>query len=195
MKKRILTAAMIAASIFPGLARASEAAAEAAGEGRGSWSLFAFFAINFILFASVLIYFVGPPARKFFADRAATVRGALIRADSAFKSAQDLANQAAAKLASLDAELKALADEIENETRFQIAKMEEMSNAAQARIHRDTELSTNAMAEAARRRVRERLSESAATVARELIATNFERSDQGRLIDGFMDRLGAGASR
>ena len=28
--------------------------------------------------------------------------------------------------------------------------------------------------------------------ARELIAGNFERGDQGRLIDGFMDRLGAG---
>ncbi|MDO8431840.1 MAG: hypothetical protein Q7S58_05450 [Candidatus Binatus sp.] len=191
MKKWIVSGAIVAAAVFPALAFAAEEAAE----DRGSWSMFAFFAINFILFVSVLIYFVGPPARKFFADRAATVRGALSRAESAFKGAQDLANQAAAKLASLDSELKQLADEIQNETAFQVAKIEDVTRSGQERIHRDTELSTNALSEAAQRRVRERLSESAATLARDLIARNFERSDQSRLIDGFMDKLGEGATR
>jgi F0F1-type ATP synthase membrane subunit b/b' len=191
MKKWIVSAAIIAAAVFPQVAIAAEAAAE---EG-GSWSVFAFFAINFILFAAVLIYFAGPPARKFFADRAATIRGGLSRAESAFKDAQDLANKAAAKLAALDAELKQLADEMAKETEFQVARVEEIAKTAQARIRRDTELTTVALSEAAQRRVRERLSDSAATLARELIVRNFERADQGRLIDGFMDKLGEGATR
>jgi F-type H+-transporting ATPase subunit b len=181
MKKWIVSAAIIAAAVFPQIAIAAEAAAE---EG-GSWSVFAFFAINFILFAAVLIYFAGPP----------TIRGGLSRAESAFKDAQDLANKAAAKLAALDAELKQLADEMAKETEFQVARVEEIAKTAQARIRRDTELTTVALSEAAQRRVRERLSDSAATLARELIVRNFERTDQGRLIDGFMDKLGEGATR
>jgi hypothetical protein len=44
--------------------------------------------------------------------------------------------------------------------------------------------------------VRARLAESAAALARDLIGSNFQASDQGRLIDGFMDRIGgAGANR
>ncbi len=191
MKKWIVTAAIIAAAVFPEIARAAENAAE----DRGSWSVFAFFAINFTLFVSILVYFAGPPARKFFADRAATIRDGLSRAERAFNDAQDLANKAAAKLAALDAELKQLADEMANETEFQLARIEQIAKAAQDRIRRDTELTTVALSEAARRRVRERLSDSTATLARELITRNFERADQGRLIDGFMDRLGEGAPR
>jgi len=191
MKKWIVSAAIIAVAVFPQIALAAEEAAE---EG-GSWSVFAFFAINFVLFAAVLIYFAGPPARKFFADRATTIRGALSRAESAFKDAQDLANRAAAKIAALDAELKQLADEMTSETEFQVARIGEIAKAAQERIRRDTELTTRAISEAAQRRVRERLSDSAATLARELITRNFERADQGRLIDGFMDKLGEGATR
>ena len=191
MKKWIVSAAIIAAAVCPQIALAAEEAAE---EG-GSWSVFAFFAINFVLFVAVLIYFAGPPARKFFADRAATIHGALSRAESGFKDAQDLANRAAAKIAALDAELKQLADEMASETGFQVARIGEIAQAAQDRIRRDTELTTRAISEAAQRRVRERLSDSAATLARELIARNFERADQGRLIDGFMDKLGEGATR
>jgi F0F1-type ATP synthase membrane subunit b/b' len=191
MKKRIVTATTIAVALFPGLALAAEGAAK----DHGSWLLFLYFLINFTLFASILYYFLGTPAQKFFADRATTIRGALARADAAYKAAQDLANQAASKLASLDADLKLLADEIESETAFQVGKIGEITKATQERIHRDTELSTAALSEAAQRRVRERLSEAAATLAREVIARNFERADQGRLIDGFMDRLGEGAPR
>jgi len=191
MKKWIVSAAIIAAAVFPQIALAAEEAAE---EG-GSWSVFAFFAINFVLFAAAMIYFAGPPARKFFADRAATIRGALSRAEAAFKDAQELANRAAAKIAALDAELKQLADEMASETGFQVARIGEIAKAAQDRIRRDTELTTRAVSEAAQRRVRERLSDLAATLARELIARNFERADQGRLIDGFMDKLGEGATR
>jgi F0F1-type ATP synthase membrane subunit b/b' len=43
--------------------------------------------------------------------------------------------------------------------------------------------------------VRARLAESAAALARDLIGRDFQSSDQGRLIDGFMDQLGNGGAR
>jgi F0F1-type ATP synthase membrane subunit b/b' len=188
MKKWITSAAIFAAAFFPEAAFA----AEDAGAEHGSWLLLAFFAINFILFVGVLVYFAGPVARKFFADRAVTIRTALSRASSAFAEAQELANQAAARLAALGAELKKLADELEQETAFQVGKVAELAKSTADRIHRDTAMSRSALSEGERRRVRAQLAESATTLARDLIGRNFQPTDQGRLIDGFMDKLAPG---
>ncbi len=188
MKKWITSAAIFAAAFFPDGALA----AEDTGAEHGSWLLLAFFAINFILFVGVLVYFAGPPARKFFADRAATIRIGLSRAASAFAEAEELANKAAARMAALAAELKKVADELERETAFQVGKVAELAKSTAERIHRDTAMSSSALSEAARRRVRAQLAESAATLARDLIGRNFQPTDQGRLIDGFMDKLAPG---
>src|SRR5208282_839462 len=187
-KKWITSAAIFAAAFFPRAALA----AEGAGAEHGSWLLLTFFSINFILFVGVLVYFAGPAAGKFFADRAGTIRTALSRASSALAEAEDLANKAAARMAALSAELKKIADELEQETAFQVSKVADLAKSTAERIHRDTTTSSSALAEAARRRVRAQLAESAATLARDLIGRNFQPTDQGRLIDGFMDKLAAG---
>ncbi|MGA7618373.1 hypothetical protein [Candidatus Binatus sp.] len=188
MKKWITSAAIFAAAFFPDAAFA----AEDAGAEHGSWLLLGFFAINFIVFVWLLVYFAGPPARKFFADRAVTIRTGLSRAASAFAEAEDLANKAAARMATLAAELKKAADELERETAFQVGKVAELAKSTAERIHRDTGMTSSALSEAARRRVRSQLAESAATLARDLIGRNFQPTDQGRLIDGFMDKLAPG---
>src|SRR5271154_5548599 len=154
MKKWITSAAILAAAFFPQAAQA----AEEAGAERGSWLLLTFFAINFVLFVGVLVYFAG----------------------------------AAARMAALEAELKQLADAIENETAFQIGKVADLAKATADRIHRDAEMSSSALSEAAKRSVRAQLADSAATLARDLIGRDFQRNDQGRLIDGFTDKLGQG---
>jgi F0F1-type ATP synthase membrane subunit b/b' len=188
MKKWITSAAIFAAAFFP----VAAFAAEDAGAEHGSWLLLAFFAINFALFAWVLVHYAGPAARKFFADRAGTIRTALSRASSALAEAEDLANKAAARMAALSAELKKVGDELEQETAFQLAKVADLAKSAAERIRHATAMSSSALSEAARRRVRAQLAESAATMARDLIGRNFQPADQGRLIDGFMDKLGTG---
>jgi F0F1-type ATP synthase membrane subunit b/b' len=188
MKKWITSAAIFAAAFFPRAALA----AEDAGAGHGSWLLLTFFTINFVLFVWILVHFAGPAARKFFADRAVTIRTSLSRASSAFAEAETLANKAAARMTALAAELKKLADELDQETRFQVGKVAELARSTAERIHRDTELTSSALSEAAKRRVRAQLAESAASFASDLIARNFQPTDQGRLIDGFMDKLAPG---
>jgi F-type H+-transporting ATPase subunit b len=193
MKKWITSAAIFAAAFFVYAVAAN--AAEDAGAEHGSWLLLAFFVINFILFVGVLVYFAGPALRKFFADRAVTIRTALSRAKSALAEAEDLANKAAARMAALSAELKKLADELEQETAFQVGKVADLAKSTAERIRHDTEISRSALSEAAKRRVRAQLAESASNLAREMIGRNFQPADQGRLIDGFMDKLGSGGPR
>ncbi|HEY6298156.1 MAG TPA: hypothetical protein VIW95_00810 [Candidatus Binatus sp.] len=194
MKKWLTSAAILAAAFFA-YAVPYAHAAEGAGAEHGSWLLLTFFAINFILFVGVIAYFAVPPIRKFFADRAGTIRTALSRASSALAEAEDLANKAAARMAALSAELKKLADELEQETAFQVGKVADLAKSTAERIRRDTGMSSSALAEAAKRRVRAQLAESAATMASDLIGRNFQPADQGRLIDGFMDKLGDGDRR
>ena len=189
MKKLITSAAFLIAALSPRIAMA----ASEAPEERGSWLLLLFFAINFILFVFIIGYFAAPLAKKFFADRAATIRTGLSRAERAFAEAQDLANKAAARIATLDAELKKTAAEIERETAFQLARVADLAKSTAERIRHDTVLSTAALTEATKRRVRARLAESAANLARDFIGRDFHRDDQGRLIDGFMDQLGSSA--
>jgi F-type H+-transporting ATPase subunit b len=191
MKKWITMAAIFGAALSP---RIAMAAAEAQ-EQRGSWLLLFFFVINFVLFAFVVVHFAGPVARKFFADRAARIRSDLSRAQTAFAEAQDLANKAAARMAALEAELKKTAAEIEEETAIQVGKVRELAKATAERIKRDAAISAAALAESAKRRVRARLAATAARLARDLIGRDFQRDDQGRLIDSFMEKIGSGADR
>jgi len=176
---------MAAVVVAPSFARA----AEGAGENPGSWLGTMFFTINFLLFVGILYYFAGPMARTFFRDRATGIRSQLDRLTSALQEGQDLAGRAAARMAQLEQEVAQLKSEMENETVFLVNRIREGARTTAERIRRDTELTSAAIADAAQRRVRERLAANAASLARALIAKSFEASDQARLIDSFMDRI------
>lgn len=195
MTRRNLIAALTGiALLFPAFAFAAEEAAETA-KGGGSWLMLMFFAINFALFVVILARFALPMARDYFRDRAKAIRSDLDRLGAAFKEAQDYANRAAARMAKLEDEAGQLAAEMEAETAFQIKRVREAAKAGAERIHADSLRTASAIAQAAQRRVRERLAATAATLAGDLIARAFEPSDQGRLIDGFMEKLHQEAAR
>ena len=164
-------------------------------EDHGSWLALMFFAINFALFVGILIYFVAPMARTYFRDRATEIRSQFDRLNAAFAEAQELANRAAAKIDQLESELAELKAEMEAETAFQLKKIREGATTTAQRIRRDTELTGAAIIEAAQRRVRERLAANAARLARELIASSIQASDQTRLIDNFMEKIRHEAAR
>ena len=185
MKRRIAIALTANLLLWPSLALA----AEEEGSGAGSWLTLMFFTINFALFVLILVRFAGPLARKYFSDRASTIKSALSRAQGALAEAEDLANKAAKRMAGLEQELKTLAEELEEETAFQVSRIGELARAASERIRNDARLTGNAIAEAGQQRIRERLASAAATLARDLIARNFQRSDQERLVDSFTERL------
>jgi F-type H+-transporting ATPase subunit b len=185
MKHRISTAAALAiAALMPSPAMAAEEAA-----GGGSWLRLMFFAINFAIFAYILVRFATPMVRKYFVDRSGEIRGVLSRANAAFQQAQDLANSAAKGLAELDAEKARIAAEFEAETAHQVRMIGELARTAAERIRRDAEMTAAAVADSAQRRVRNHLAALTAQIARDLIARDFQDSDQSRLLGSFMEKL------
>ena len=179
------------AALSPSLAHA----AESGGAEHGTWGALVFYIINFSLFVGILVKYLLPAGRRFFAERAAGIRDTMSKADRAFHEAQELANQAAEKLARLETEKARLASDLADETVYQIGRIYDQAQEAAARIKRDNELSMTALREDASRRVREALAHAAARLAFQMVAADFSAADQQRLVGAFVGRLGAEARR
>lgn len=190
MKRWIATALVSLAALSPSTAMAAQEA-----EGHGSWLGLLFFVINFLLFVFILVYFAGPPLRRFFSDRASTIHSNLAKSAKTFEEAEALARAASERIAALEGEVASLKRELEEETAFQLNRISELARSNADRIRRDTEATAAALVDNAQRRVRENLASAAAQLARELIARHFQAADQSRLLDGFMNRLGLEAQR
>ena len=192
MKSRIAIAAtLIGAALTPSLALAAEGGADE----HGTWGALAFYVINFLLFAGILWKYALPAARNFFRERATGIRETLSKADAAFRAAQELANRAAERMAKLDAEKSRISSDLADETVYQIGRIYDLAQESAARIKRDAELTATAMAENANRRMREALAHAAGSLARDLVANNFQPGDQTRLLQGFVEKLGEEAGR
>jgi F0F1-type ATP synthase membrane subunit b/b' len=174
----------LALALFP----ASAIAAEKAAEG-GSWLRLLFFAINFTVFILIVVRFAAPVVRKFFADRAAEIRGTLSRSDEALQAAQALASSEAQRMAALGAEKARIQAEFDAETAHQVRIVRELAQVGAERIKRDAEMTAAAIAESAERRLRNRVAALATQIARDLISRNLKPADQGKLLTGFVRRL------
>lgn len=163
--------------------------AEQTDGGGGSWFALLFYAINFAIFVWLLVRYLGPMVRRFFHERAGTIRETLATADAAFKEAHELANRAAERLAKLEAEKANLRAELDAETAYQVGRIKELGYEAAERVKRDAAMTSTALAGAAQRRIRERLAGEAGRLAHELIRRGLEAADQGRLLRGFTERL------
>ena len=98
-------------------------------------------------------------------------------------------------MAKLEAEKSQISSDLADETVYQIGRIYDLAQESAARIKRDAETSAVAMAENANRRVREALAHAAGRLAGDLVKRNFQPADQTRLVQGFVEKLGAEAGR
>ena len=181
--------------LLPAAGWCAESGGGEAAAGGGSWLSLLFYVINFAVFVWILVHYAGPPARKFFADRAGGIKETFARAEATLKEAQDLANRAAERMSRLEAEKKQLRADLDAETAYIANRIREMARETAQRIVRDTELTGAAITEAAQRHVRAMLAETTGKLARELMVKSFTDDDQARLLRGFEEKLAQEAHR
>jgi F0F1-type ATP synthase membrane subunit b/b' len=184
MKSRIAILIVAAVALCPSVVFAAEGAEES-----GSWFALIFYAVNFAIFIYIVKRFAGPLVSGFFRDRAAGLREAMKRADAGFEQAQELANRAAGQIAKLEAEKMQIASDLAEETVYQVRHIHDLAQEAVARTKRDTEMTSAALRDTARRQVRVSLAEASGRLARALLERDFQPADQARLLGGFIDRL------
>ena len=186
MRFRTLAFAALAAALLPTSAFGAEG-----GETHGSWLLLLFFAINFAMFVFVLARYAAPPAAKYFHDRSTELRNTLRSTDDALARAEEMAARAQADLAKLESEKALLAKEMRETTAREARRVREIAERTSLRIKQDAQLASTALAEAGRRRIRERLAAVTAGLARDVIEKDVRPADESRLIDQFMNQLEA----
>ena len=161
---------------------------EEQGQGRGIVDVIAR-AVNFAIFAGVLVYFLRSPIRKYLADRGDQVRSDLV-------SAADMRQSAAAQIEEIDRKMRALPGELDA-LRVQGA---EAIAAEEARIGAAAAAERNRLLEQTRREIdlqvkvaeRELVSHAAdlaVGVASERIKKTITDEDQKRLIDRYVQQL------
>ena len=187
-------ALLIGAALFAPISGWCAEAGGAEAEG-GSWLSLLPYIINFGLFVWILMRFAAPIARKFFGDRAGSIRETFARADATLREAQDLANRTAERMSRLETEKQQLRADLDAETAYIANRIRELARETADRIVRDTKLTGEAISEAAQRQVRAQLAEATGRLARDLVARNFNDDDQTRLLRGFEERLAQEARR
>jgi F-type H+-transporting ATPase subunit b len=186
MKARIASIIVTAAAVlWPGWVFAAE------GEpAEGSWFALIFYTVNFLLFLWIVWKYGWSRITQFFRDRSHNIREIRGRAEKAYREAQELASRAAQQLQQLEADKRKMMSELDEETTYQVRQVNEAALEAVSRIRRDTEITRTALRDAAQRRLRETMAEAAGRLAREIVSRNFRASDQARLLQGFIDRIG-----
>jgi F0F1-type ATP synthase membrane subunit b/b' len=186
MKSRITRISLITAAVlWPSWVFAAEGE-----QAQGSWFALIFYAVNFLLFVWIVWRYGGPRISQFFRDRSHTIRDIRDRAEKAYQEAQELANRAAQQLRQLEADQRKVMSELDEETNYQIGQMNDAAREAVNRIRRDMEITKVALRDGAQRRLRETMAGAAGRIARELVSRNIQASDQARLLQGFLARIG-----
>jgi F0F1-type ATP synthase membrane subunit b/b' len=144
-------------------------------------------AVNFALFAALLVYLLRGPLREFFRDRAARIREALDAGTTARDEARALRVQIEKDMADLPRRREQLKAELFETAELQKARLLESARETAARIRTDAETLAVQEEAGARRALREELARGAVDEATRLVAGAIGADDQKRFIRDFVD--------
>lgn len=191
MKKRFglaLTTTVVA--LLPLLAFAQEHEA-GAHHGGGLPMVVYLQAINFVLYAGILVYFLRKPVRDYFSGRQAAFNSALTKAAAAKAEAEARKTEIQNKIRDLQANAasdlaKAKSDAQGLEARI-LKEAEEMSAHLRAEANRTATFEI----ERAKNEIREDLLKQAVAFSTTLLKEKMVEGDQKRLQTEFVDKIGA----
>ncbi len=143
-------------------------------------------ALNFAVFAAVLIRFLGGPIREYFRERTERLREALDAGARARRAAETLRADLERDLAELPALRERLKSELRATARRQCEQLLEAGRAAAARIRTDAELVAGQEAAAAREALRTEVIEEAVREAANLVRAALRPADHQRLLRDFV---------
>jgi len=168
---------------------AEESGAHQAGGVHVPWGEVLKQAINFLILAGVLVYFLRKPISSFLKERSELLRKAI---DDAAKARSD----AAEKLAAIEARTAKLADEIAGlnakmdvEAAAEARRLQETVAAEISRIRTQSEFTGEQEVKKAREELRREASVLAARAAEELVRKTLSPEDQERLVRENIEKI------
>ena len=147
-------------------------------------------ALNFLIYAFIIVKFALPLVRSFLQSRREEVLGAITQASAKKQQAEALVRDYQAKLTGLDKEVQAIQTELRDEGEREKSKLLSEAQSLAVKIKDDAQFLAEQEVKMARQKIREEMANHAEATARELVQRNLTAADQGRLVQDFIQDIG-----
>lgn len=147
-------------------------------------------ALNFLIYAFIIVKFALPPVRSFLRNRRDEVVATMTQASAKKAAAQALVDEYKTKLAAVEQQVQSLQATLRDEGERDKAKLVGEANAMAAKIKADASILADQEVKMARQKIREDMAAQAEAAARALLQSNLSAEDQNRLADEFIQSLG-----
>ena len=169
---------------------ASEAASHGAEHHAPSITDVIFPALNFLIYAFIIVKYALPAVRTFLKNRREEVIATMAQASAKKAAAQAIVDEYKAKLATVDRDVQNLQATLRDEGERDKAKLLGDANAMSAKIKEDARILADQEVKMARQKIREEMAIQAEATARALLERNLSVDDQNRLADEFIQGIG-----
>ena len=180
LSRFLLTASML---LLPSLALASEGGEE------GGWSGFFWHLANLIVFAFILVKFVGPQLKSFHFQRRKEITGALEEARRLHAEAEARDAEWSRKLDGLEAERGQIREQAGEIGKLEHAKILEQARLQAERIRRDAERAAEQELARAKARLHAEAVRVAMGLAEKMVRENLNEADQQRLLEEYLQNM------
>lgn len=147
-------------------------------------------AINFLIYAFIIVKFVFPLVRGFLRSRREEVVSVITQASAKKQQAEALVREYKTKLAGVEEESAAIlaswCEDAEREKGKLISEAQSMA----AKIKEDAQFLADQEVKIARQKIREEMAGEAEAMAEELVRRHFTAADQNRLATEFIEQIG-----
>lgn len=147
-------------------------------------------ALNFLIYAFIIVKYALPAVRSFLKNRREEVIATMTQASAKKAAAQALVDEYNTKLAAVDREVQSLQATLRDEGERDKAKLLGDADAMAAKIKEDARILAAQEVKIARQKIREEMALQAEAAARALLQRNLSVEDQNRLADEFIQSIG-----
>jgi F-type H+-transporting ATPase subunit b len=174
---------------FLGVAQAWASAAEAEHHAPSINQIW-FPLANFLIFAFVIAHYALPLARDFLRSRRDEVLATVREAAAKKQRAEAVVQEYRERLAGVEREIESIVASLRAEGESEKAKLLNDAQALAAKIKEDARFLAEQEVRMARQKVREEMANQAEARARELVQRHLSTTDQGRLVEDFIQSIG-----
>jgi len=147
--------------------------------------------VNFIALMIILVKFAAKPIASGLAGRQNKIKDEIEDLDTRRDAAEKSYREFEAKLAGMEKEIDTIVDKAVAQAEIEKTKILEKAEQAAADIKRQAEMAVQNEMMEARRKLKNDIADQAAVMAEELIVKNLTSDDQVKIIEDYLDKVGA----
>jgi F-type H+-transporting ATPase subunit b len=196
MKTKWSKGGQVALAVILLLAVATVVSAASGGDTHGGgispekWKDLLYRALNFAALVAILVYFLRKPFSSGLSSRRESIAQQLEELEAGKREAEGLYRQAETRLARLDEEVKTIIVEAVKQGEAEKARIIADGERAAGDMKRQAQMAVAHELAEAKTRLKAEVAEQAVLLAEELIKKNLQPTDQNKMVEAYLEKVG-----